>query len=973
MNRKMEGIGIHPKCALRIAVALLMVSGWLLKAEAAILRADVGGEIERFTLDNTADPWSGAKMQVAGGLVIIPRNLLMDLPANRLSPKQFFDQAPAECVALGESGVAKGDVCNKSGTGGVAVISANRNDAGNVIAGDVLIQKGIGAAVSGVVTYIDHSDGYFRVGGAAGDPSTGTMVRLNDPRARHTIQRGLGCAGGPNCSADPRFALDADNYTNVFHSGYPYCIPSTVARTFAQILPGETATTSQAAADGSGDYLCPLANNPADYLVDPADDSRRFGALKVGDTISAEGNLETVTGADGRAATFLSAHTSEISKAIRTKNLPTQPDYVFLKQEVIETPPWFAQRAGSVNVGFTTLAPSDVLFWTIHYDPVTNAPHEFPYDSVQGCDAAAGVGSCSAQGLAGAGDHIFQIANDVNFRLAAVNDPPGGARADLSPCLHIIAEPRFNAAGLCGTIPTLAEEMAVFMPFPHEIQARTGHKLAHPALRAIDVSGNEATWGQYLFPLGINLGGVLLQDFAGIDLDLIDTPTVFEGLPWNLDRRLSPGGCLDTGCEATPQPLDPFPVSGLDPRTAFRDLVLARNPSLVGDVPRTPYSNGNFTAIGYDNVIERIFGYVDPNQPRRAGPASLTTSGEFPGDALPDADVLAGNFDGANALAPFPPGAPAPRPIEPVTPVTLVFLPANTPVMGVTLAADPPSPASGGPTVAFTASAKGVSGAYEYRFLGRRAGVAAPLSVARAYDPSATWNWSTAGVPGGTYEIQVQARNAGSAVPFEATQTVNYTVTTPSAAAVSLTASPAGPQLPGTLVTFTANATGGGTYEYQFTGRKVGDLVFSVGQSYSELNAWTWNTAGVTPGSYEVIVLARAAGSTAAFEATTTILYTVAASSIAVDLAASPASGTAAAGASITFTGTATPAGGSYEYQFLGRRTGDPAYGTAQPYGPADSWTWTGVTGSWDIQVQVRNVGSAEPFEAQQTIVYAVN
>ncbi|NJD62241.1 MAG: hypothetical protein FIA93_05920, partial [Deltaproteobacteria bacterium] len=831
-------IRIRPKWGIRFAAVLLIAAGWIPMAEAAPVNANAGGEIERFTLDNTADPWSGAKMQVGGVVVILPRNLLMDLPANRLSPKQFFDQAPAECVALGESGVAKGDACNRSGVGGFATITANRNDAGNIIAGDVLIHKGV-ADVLGVVTYIDYNDGYFRIGGAVGDPSTGTMVRLNDPRARHTIQRGLGCAGGPNCSADPRFALDPDNYTNAFATGYPYCIPSTVERTFTQILAGETVTRSQAAADGSGDYLCPLPNNPVNFLTDPADDSRRFGALRIGDSVSVQGNLETIAGADGRVATFVSAHSSIIEKPIQTKDNVSQPDYVFLRRESIDAPAWYNQRARTLNFGFTTLAPSDVLFWSIHYDPVTNTPHEFPYDSVQGCDAAAGVGICSLQGLAGTGNRIFQIADDVDFHLAALNSPPGGATAAGSPCRHINAEPRFGAAGLCGAIPTLAEEMAVLMPTPRALQARTGRKLAHPELRAVDVSGNETTWGQYLFPLGINLGGISLQAFAEIDLNLVNTPNLFEGIPWNLDRRLSPGGCLPAGCEATPQPLDPFPASGLDPRTAFRDLVLARNPASIGDVPRTPYANANYSASGYDNVIHRVFGYVDPNQPRRSGAAGLTTSGQFPGDALPDADVLSGNFNGTGALAPFPPLNPAAQPIAAVTPVALVCAQANSPVAGVTLTASPQSPLAGGPAVAFTASATGASGAFEYQFLGRRAGSTGPLSIVRPYSPSATWSWGTAGIPGGTYEIQVQARNAGSAAPFEATQTMTYTVTTPSAATVTLTPSPAGPQPPGTLVTFTANATPAGAFEYQFTGRKIGDLVFSVGQSYSNLNAWT--------------------------------------------------------------------------------------------------------------------------------------
>jgi len=292
------------------------------------------------------------------------------------------------------------------------------------------------------------------------------------------------------------------------------------------------------------------------------------------------------------------------------------------------------------------------------------------------------------------------------------------------------------------------------------------------------------------------------------------------------------------------------------------------------------------------------------------------------------------------------------------------------PAAGLTLSASPVSPIAGGGIVAFTATAGG-TGPYEYQFMGRLAGQAT-FSLAQPYGPSNVFNWNTAGILSGTYEIQVQVRHVGAAVPFEATQSLNYTVTTPVATGVTITASPASPQLPGTNVTFTANATGGGVYEYQFIGRLVGSPVFSVARNYDPINTWTWNTTGVAPGQYEIVVLARAAGSTAAFEATATIFYTVSASTIAVSLGATPPS-PATAGSSVTFTATATPAGGNYEYQFLGRRVGDPAFSIAQTYGPSNTWIWGSVAGSWEMQVQVRNVGSAEPFEAQQTIVYTVN
>jgi hypothetical protein len=156
----------------------------------------ISGEIERITINNPADHWSGGTIQVGGQAVILPRNMLYDLPANRLTLKQIYDQAPAACLTTGETGLAKGDRCNGTGTGGFAALSANRTTAGNVIAGDVLIQKGI-ELVTGTVSYINYTEGYVRLNGNPNDPTTGVMVRLNDPDGRHTIQQGAGCAGGP--------------------------------------------------------------------------------------------------------------------------------------------------------------------------------------------------------------------------------------------------------------------------------------------------------------------------------------------------------------------------------------------------------------------------------------------------------------------------------------------------------------------------------------------------------------------------------------------------------------------------------------------------------------------------------------------------------------------------------------------------------------------------------------------------------
>ncbi len=590
-----------------------------------------GGEIEKITINDITDHWSGGVIVAGGQNIIIPKNLQIDLPANRLTLKQLFDQASASCKAApsgGETGLAKGDKCNLSGSGGIATIAGTRLDNGNVIAGDVLIEKAA-ESIIGQITYINYTDGYFRVNGNNGADSGGIIVRLNDPDSRHTIQQGLGCAAAsPNCSPDPRFTLDGDNYTNVFSTGYPLCIPSTVSRSFPNTL-ALGVTTTQAAANGSGDVLCPQTNRPAVNV--PVPDSRRFAPIKIGDGIMVEGNYETING-----TRFLSAHSTAVSAALSTS--PGQPDYLFLDEVEVDAAGFQNQRARSLIIGYATLAPADIMIWTIHYDGKDNAPHEFPLATTRGCDIAAGVGTCTAQGLVAAGVNIFKIRHDVDFVGLAT-------KPRWDPCAHLRADPRFddpntNSPTICpssdGTGNNVGEQFAILSPTPHEIQARTGAKFADmqlptPQLITVDIRGNEATNGQYLFPFGMGLGGVSTPEMNEINLDAMGTPLNFTGLPWNLDRRLGPGGCLDTtndnidnpvcesGAIGSPQfALQPFPFEGatMDPR-------------IQASVPTTPHIDTNYVSGSFPAVRNRILSYVDPTKPARNNGIGVNNEGNF--------------------------------------------------------------------------------------------------------------------------------------------------------------------------------------------------------------------------------------------------------------------------------------------------------------------------------------------------------
>jgi len=625
-------------------------------AQAQVQMAPVSGEIERIFINDKTDHWSGGEIVVGGQIVIIPRNLLIDLPANRLTLTQLFEQAPAACVAAGETGLAKLDTCNPSGAGAFATITANKNNNGNVIAGDVFIEKGR-EVVTGNITYISYTDGYFRLNGLPNDPNTGVMVRLNDPTGRHTVQQGLGCVPGtPNCSPDPRFTLDPDNYVNVFSTGYPYCIPSTVSRPFPGLpaaigIPAIPAGTAQAAADGTGDVTCPTTNR----LSLTADDSRRFAPIMIGDSITAEGNFETING-----VRFLSAHTTMVGSALLTKNQPDQPDYFFLAEVEVDAPGFQNQRARALFIGFST-SDSDVLIWSLQRDPLTNEAHEFPLASVKGCDlVGGGAGTCSAQGLVGGipGGNIWKIRYDVDFNPAANKKP------ELNPCAVLTADPRMGS-GICSpvgidgqTSAGVAEQFAVLSPIPHEIQARTGHSLLYPGLITLDIQGNQATNGQYLFPFGVGLGGIAFPEMVEIDLNALWTPHSFSGIPWNLDRRLSPGGCLGT-CEATPQPLDPFPFEGAN-----------MDPRFLANTPQGPYNQPAFTNSPLTRASDRILSYVTEVSP-----------GVF-------------KFDGDNTILAWPPAEPAPIQIRVTPPIGGVFklVPfapgVNATVPGVTMTVD---------------------------------------------------------------------------------------------------------------------------------------------------------------------------------------------------------------------------------------------------------------------------------------------
>ena len=119
-----------------------------------------------------------------------------------------------------------------------------------------------------------------------------------------------------------------------------------------------------------------------------------------------------------------------------------------------------------------------------------------------------------------------------------------------------------------------------------------------------------------------------------------------------------------------------------------------------------------------------------------------------------------------------------------------------------------------------------------------------------------------ASTPVGNYTIAVDVRTS-TAVYRDAVAYLPYQIVSAvsPATGVTLTPSPAGPQSPGTPVTWTAAASGGsGTYEYQFLVYSGG--TWSLGRAYSATPTWNWDTSGLTNGTYVIAVWARNVGAT---------------------------------------------------------------------------------------------------------------
>jgi len=184
---------------------------------------------------------------------------------------------------------------------------------------------------------------------------------------------------------------------------------------------------------------------------------------------------------------------------------------------------------------------------------------------------------------------------------------------------------------------------------------------------------------------------------------------------------------------------------------------------------------------------------------------------------------------------------------------------------------------------------------------------------------------------------------------------------------VTVAANPAGPQVVGTPVTFTA-ATHDGIDPYEYRFWLNSGTGYTIVQDYSAANTFVWTPTAT--GAYDVLLDVRSAGSTILREASTKLFYYQILSEAATGLTVTPdLASPQSLGTPITFTALGQGGGGSYEYRFwLNSGTG---YTIAQDYSTTNTLVWgPTATGAYDILVDVRNTGSTAFREASTKLFY---
>ena len=232
-------------------------------------------------------------------------------------------------------------------------------------------------------------------------------------------------------------------------------------------------------------------------------------------------------------------------------------------------------------------------------------------------------------------------------------------------------------------------------------------------------------------------------------------------------------------------------------------------------------------------------------------------------------------------------------------------------------------------------------------------------NMLRAFSIDPTWAWNTSGLAPGTYTVHVWANQVGDSTALGEAIGSSTVTLTGGCTSASIAASPMTPQPVGSVFKFTASSSGCSNPQYQYWVQYL-DGSWNMLRAFSTDPTWSWNTAGLAPGTYNVHVWANQVGdSTALGEAIGATTATLTGACVSASIATSPSTTMLVTS---TFTFTATSSGCSnpqYQYwvQYL-----DGSWNMLRAFSTSPTWSWSTAgmkPGAYAVHVWANQVGDS--------------
>jgi K319-like protein len=328
---------------------------------------ELNGFIQKTTLSDPTDVFSGGTITVNNHNVIVPRNVIVQMPASTFTWQELFKFAPAPYGPT-QTGLALADTPQPRTTFDVFIQGNRIGD--QYIAGLLFIAQHSLQTHQGFINYVDYAAGELRVGGTPGVATSGARVRLNDPIGRF----------GRAMSHDVRFSIDEDNPTVRAETGYPMCLP----RSNPAVQDDPLCPERNRMKDATGAYLT-QAMFPDPAIVSPfLPDARYMAPFEIGDYITYSGSI-----VDESSDSYIDAHSIMANLGFFTWP-GTSPVYVTIEVLLMgagpTTDPTLAMEAAVRTrvQGFTTDPTRPMTIFALDVDPCTgnDTPRFWGFSSV---------------------------------------------------------------------------------------------------------------------------------------------------------------------------------------------------------------------------------------------------------------------------------------------------------------------------------------------------------------------------------------------------------------------------------------------------------------------------------------------------------------------------------------------------------------------------------------------------------------